>query len=233
MPEMNSQALILFARDPVIGQVKTRLEDGLDPDSVLKLYTCFLKDSIRLIRSIEGADRFIGVSPSNLSGFFSGLDREPSITVFDQQGKDLGEKMRHAFESRFAQGYEKVVIIGSDSPTLPKEYIERALASSKDLTLGPSTDGGYYLIGMAKPFVDVMRDVDWGSGHVLRQTLDRVRALGVSLKVLPPWYDVDRKEDLLFLKTHLELIAQSGLREDSDTGAFLKELDLKQEGARL
>ncbi len=224
MPGKNRNALILFARDPVIGQVKTRLQDFLAPETVLKLYTLFLKDSIRLIRSIKDADRFIGVAPSNLSGFFSRLDDGAAVSVFDQSGKDLGEKMQHAFTSRFAEGYEKVVIIGSDSPTLPAAYIEQAFASNRQLILGPSTDGGYYLIGMTKRFVDVLRGVDWGTEKVLEQTLAQVREQSVSLELLPIWYDVDRKEDLLFLKTHLDLIAQSGLPASSSTGEFLNEL---------
>ena len=221
-------ALILFARDPVIGQVKTRLQRFLAPETVLELYRRFLKDSIRLIHTVKGADRFIGVAPSDLSGFFSRLDGQFDVTLFDQTGKDLGEKMQHAFESRFAAGYEKVVIIGSDSPSLPPGYIEQAFAASKDLILGPSTDGGYYLIGMTQKFVDVMQGIDWGSERVLEQTLKRVQAQDVSLELLPLWYDVDQREDLLFLKNHLDLIAAAGLPAHSATREFLKELDLSE-----
>ncbi len=135
--------------------------------------------------------------------------------------------MANAFQARFAEGYERVVIIGSDSPSLPVDYIEQALSSEKDLTIGPSTDGGYYLIGMSGKLVNVFEDVAWGSDAVLAQTLERVKKSGCSLELLPPWYDVDRPEDLKFLQTHLELIEQSGQESTGGTGEFLKSLDIQ------
>ncbi|GJL80014.1 MAG: hypothetical protein NPINA01_30030 [Nitrospinaceae bacterium] len=227
MTKTRTKAIILFARDPVIGQVKTRLQPLLDPESVLKLYTCFLNDSIEKICKLESADRFIGVTPSDLSGFFSRLDNESALQIFTQEGKDLGEKMSRAFKERFREGYEQVVIIGSDSPSLPVAYIEQALNSKKDLTIGPSTDGGYYLIGMSQKPVNVFEGVAWGSDKVLAQTLERIKKNGSSLELLPPWYDVDRPEDLKFLETHLGLIEQSGPESTGATGNLLNELDLK------
>lgn len=219
------QALILFARDPVIGQVKTRLQGALAAEVVFKLYSGFLEDSIDKICAVEDTDLFIGAYPSPESEFFTELQPRVPIRVFSQEGADLGERMKNVFLQRIAEGYHRTVIIGSDSPSLPVEYIRKAFASEKELVLGPSTDGGYYLIGMGSRFVDVFSGVSWGSATVLGDTLTRIREGGVSLETLPVWYDVDLPEDLRFLKTHLELMAEAGLENRGVTGDFLKGLD--------
>jgi len=223
MEKNKDNAVILFARDPVLGQVKTRLSSSLDDETILRLYTCFVEDSLEKIRKVDNADCFVGISPSNLSGFFNGIEGS-DIRLFIQQGENLGDKMRQAFVDRFADGYKKVVIIGSDSPSLPVSYIDEVLTSDKDLMLGPSTDGGYYLIGMVGKVSDVFAGIAWGTDQVLDETLDRVKKAGVSLELLPVWYDVDFPEDLKFLKTHLELITQSGLCEGGKTKKFLDEI---------
>jgi uncharacterized protein len=223
MTIIKENAVILFARDPVLGQVKTRLSSSLDDETILRLYTCFVEDSLGKIRKVDNADCFVGISPSNHSGFFNGIEGSDT-KLFIQQGKDLGDKMRQAFVDRFADGYEKVVIIGSDSPSLPVLYINEALASDKDMMLGPSTDGGYYLIGMSGKVSEVFGGVAWGTDQVLDETLGHVKKAGVSLELLPVWYDVDFPEDLKFLKTHLELITQSGLCEVSKTKKILDEI---------
>jgi rSAM/selenodomain-associated transferase 1 len=229
MTKRKTKAIILFARDPVAGKVKTRLASFLNQDVILELYTRFLNDSIDKICQIKTADPFIGVYPSDSSGYFSRMNKniEHPPVVFPQEGGDLGEKMYNAFKTRFDEGFEHVVIIGSDSPSLPVAYIETALNSKKDLVIGPSTDGGYYLIGMYQKPVDVFSGgIDWGSEKVLKQTLDRVELHGSSLELLPPWYDVDRAEDLKFLKTHLELIAHASNGDVGTTGELLKGLDI-------
>ena len=213
----------MFARDPVLGQVKTRLSTSLDDETILRLYTCFVEDSLEKIRKVDNTDCFVGISPSDHSGFFSGIESS-DMRLFVQQGKDLGDKMRQAFVDRFSDGYKKVVIIGSDSPSLPVSYIDQALNSDKDLMLGPSTDGGYYLIGMSGKVSEVFGGVSWGTGQVLDETLDHVKKASVSLELLPVWYDVDFPEDLKFLKTHLELITQSGLCEVGKTKKILDEI---------
>ena len=223
MESKKDNAVILFARDPILGQVKTRLSSSFDDETILRLYTCFVEDSLEKIRQVDNADCFVGISPSNLSGFFNGIE-DSDTRLFIQQGKDLGEKMRQAFVDRFSDGYKKVVIIGSDSPSLPISYINQTLTSHKDLILGPSTDGGYYLIAMTGKVFEVFGDIAWGTDQVLEETLSRVKKTGISLELLPVWYDVDMPEDLKFLKTHLKLIAQSDLCEDGKTRKILDEI---------
>jgi uncharacterized protein len=220
MTKVHDNALILFARDPVLGKVKTRLSPFLADESILKLYICFLRDSLDTIWQVENTDRFVGVAPSNESGFFTEM-LAPDIQLFVQEGEQLGDKMRQAIQNRFAEGYKRVVIIGSDSPSLPISYIEKALNSDKDLFIGPSTDGGYYLIGMREKMIEVFDGVNWGTQTVLRETCERLMQKGVKLELLPVWYDVDSPEDLKFFKTHLNLIEQAGLKVTGDTGKLL------------
>ena len=223
MENKKNKAVILFARDLILGQVKTRLSSLFDDETILRLYTCFVEDSLEKIRQVDNADCFVGISPSNISGFFNGIE-DSDTRLFIQQGKDLGDKMRQAFVDRFSDGYKKVVIIGSDSPSLPVSYINQALNSDKDLMLGPSTDGGYYLIAMTGKVSEVFDGIAWGTEQVLDETLNRVKKVGVSLELLPVWYDVDLPKDLKFLKTHLNLIAQSGLCDCSKTKKILDEM---------
>ncbi len=206
--------------------MKTRLNPFLDPQTIFDLYLCFLADSIDTLCLVESADRFVGIKPSNLSGYFDRLDPSCAISVFVQEGQDLGERMQNAFASRFAEGYGKVVIIGADSPSLPTRYIHQAFASNRDVVLGPSVDGGYYLIGMCGNVVDLFEGVTWGGNTVLEQTRERLEGSGASLELLPTWYDVDRPEDLKFLKTHLELMAAASHGEGKSTREFLGQISL-------
>ena len=223
MEKTHDNALILFARDPILGKVKTRLSPFLEEGVILKLYTCFLRGSLDNIRQVENVDRFVGVAPSNESGFFIGT-LGSDIRMFFQEGENLGDKMRRAIQDRFTEGYERVVIIGSDSPSLPASYIYRAVGSDKDMVLGPSTDGGYCLIGMRRKVVEVFKDVTWGTETVLQETYKHLLQNGASLELLPVWYDVDTPEDLKFFKTHLDLIEQAGLGVFSETGKLLNEI---------
>jgi rSAM/selenodomain-associated transferase 1 len=227
MPDAIRNAVILFARQPVSGKVKTRLQPALGEAKTLGLYECFLQDSLALLTSLKNVDCFVGCHPAEGETYFKQLDSAQSVRVFPQEGADLGEKMKRAFSDRFEEGYDHVVIIGSDSPSLPNTYIENALCSSKDLVLGPSADGGYYLIAMHRKVVDVFKGVSWGTETVLKETCDRIAHLGASLELLPPWYDVDRPEDLAFLETHLDLMAHAGMTQATASYEYLKQMKVK------
>ena len=227
MTRTSAQALILFAKDPVAGQVKTRLSSLLDNSTTLNLYHHFLRDSIEKICSVAEVDRFIGIASNSQTGYFEDVSRRRSVQLFVQEGDNLGERMRRAFEERFKEGYERVVIIGADSPTLPTAYIEQALQSKKEVVIGPSTDGGYYLIGMQGKVTDVFEGVSWGTDQVLSETLDVLKGQRAEAELLPVWYDVDLPEDLRFLKTHLEWMVHSGLQENKATLEFLNQLHLE------
>jgi uncharacterized protein len=228
MTQSSARALILFAKDPVEGQVKTRLSSLLDASTILSLYHHFLRDSIEKICSVAEVDRFIGIASDPKTNYFDDVSKSQPVRLFVQKGGDLGERMRQAFEDRFREGYEHVVIIGSDSPTLPAAYITQALQSEKEVVIGPSTDGGYYLIGMKNKQTDIFRGVPWGTERVLSETLNVLKEQQAEAELLPVWYDVDLPEDLHFLKTHLEWMAHAGLlKEGQETLAFLNQLHLE------
>ena len=227
MTRTSAQAVILFARDPVEGEVKTRLSSLLDPPTILNLYRHFLRDSIEKVCSIAGADHFIGIASDPKTNYFDEVSRNHAVRLFVQKGGNLGERMRRAFEDRFKDGYGRVVIIGSDSPTLPIAYIEQALQSEKDVVIGPSTDGGYYLIGMRGKVTDIFERVPWGTDCVLSETLKALKDQRAEAELLPVWYDVDLPEDLRFLKAHLEWMAHAGLKEGMATLEFLTQLHLE------
>jgi len=227
MTPASARALILFAKDPVEGQVKTRLSPLLDAPTILSLYRHFLRDSIDKVNSVAEADRFIGIASDPKTDYFDEVSHNHPIRLFVQKGGNLGERMRQAFEDRLKEGYERVVIIGSDSPTLPIAYIEQALQSEKEVVIGPSTDGGYYLVGMQGKVTDIFEGVAWGTDRVLSETLEVLKDQRTEAELLPVWYDVDLPEDLRFLKAHLEWMAHAGLKEGMTTLEFLTQLHLE------
>jgi rSAM/selenodomain-associated transferase 1 len=186
-----------------------------------------LRDSIDKINSVVEVDRFIGIASDPKTNYFDDVSRSHPVRLFVQKGGNLGERMRQAFEDRFKEGYERVVIIGSDSPTLPIAYIEQALQSEQDVVIGPSTDGGYYLIGMRGKVTDIFERVPWGTDRVLSETLKVLKDQRAEAELLPVWYDVDLPEDLRFLKAHLEWMAHAGLKEGMATLEFLTQLHLE------
>ena len=108
--------MIFFAKDPVEGLVKTRLQTLLDAPTVCQLYLHILDDTLAKLGSVSGVDLFVGVHPANTSGFFDRTAVSHKMKIFNQEGADLGQRMRHAFQQRFKDGYETVVIVGADSP---------------------------------------------------------------------------------------------------------------------
>ena len=143
-----------------------------------------------------------------------------------QPETDLGQRMEVLMQWAFARGAERVVLVGSDSPSLPAAYIDQGLAllREKEVVLGPSTDGGYYLVGRRKGASRIFQDVAWSTGMVLEQTL--VRLEKQTLGLLPPWYDVDTPAEAGFLKVHLEALARAGSTQGRHSLAVLRDLAL-------
>jgi rSAM/selenodomain-associated transferase 1 len=160
-------------------------------------------------RRVHCEQRIIVYSSEGGSESFKGID---GFAVRAQVGRDLGERLAEAFNWAFSCKAERVIVMGSDSPSLPESYVENAfsLLWEREVVLGPSWDGGYYLIGMTRHRPEVFRGIPWGTERVFEQTLDRIEDLGVSLGLLPPWYDIDRPEDLRFFVSHLRGMIAAG-----------------------
>lgn len=203
------QALIVFARTPELGRVKTRLMKDLGAEETLKLYKSFVSETFKICGGLKGADKFLGSFPKIDDAFLNDLVRKYKFKgVFNQRGSDLGEKFVNAFNDRFNEGYEKVVIIGSDSPTIPVEYIKKAFQEleKQEFVFGPCTDGGYYLVGARRLYKKVFRGIPWDSSEVLNKTLDKLYTGKIKFSLLPFWYDVDDINDLGFYKRHIKYL---------------------------
>lgn len=194
------RCLIIFAKEPEIGKVKTRLSSELPQAQCLRLYRKFLRYTIELARNINCSDRIIAYDAYNKEPNY--LKKIASdFQFYRQKGNNLGERMFNAFMA-VASDNVKIIIMGSDSPGLPKSCINKAFSelSRNDLALGPTYDGGYYLIGMKKPCREIFKGIKWSSSTVFENTLKKAKRLGKKVVVLGPWYDIDRPEDLKYLR---------------------------------
>lgn len=204
--------LIAFLKNPLPGTVKTRLQVRYTPEQAARVYRGFILDCLATYRSVKAA---LYIAEADPPGAEEAVRRliGPGWTVRAQARGDLGVRMASAFERSFAGGAAHAVLLGTDLPSLPAQYVRQAfhLLAEKDLVLGPSTDGGYYLIGLRKPAPDLFRDIPWSTGRVLSRTLDRAAGLGLGL--LPPWYDVDTPEELDLLLAHTQALERAGARD--------------------
>jgi len=196
------EAVVLMAKAPVPGRVKTRLCPPLAPAEAARLYACMLGDAAEEISSVGRIARYLfldrPVAANTLRGApFSSFER------FPQRGKDLGEKMWDAAATAFRRGARRVVIVGADCPSLSAGTVRRAfleLSTGASVVFGPSVDGGYYLVGLSSPDERLFRGFRWSTAEVLRNAVARCRILSAPFSFLPPGRDVDTGEDLLVLR---------------------------------
>jgi rSAM/selenodomain-associated transferase 1 len=200
---MMHRTLLIFAKQPAAGRTKTRLCPPLSHAAAAELYACFLRDILALARQVPATSRVIVYQPEEAAGYFAAL--APDFALLPQQGADLGERMDRCFTTVLDAGPGAAVLIGSDLPTLPVSYVNQsfALLGEYDLVLGPSDDGGYYLIGMRRPHPHLLRDVTMSTPTVLRDTLAIAAELALRVALLPRWYDVDTPADLARLRAEL------------------------------
>lgn len=192
------KGLIVFAREPVPGRVKTRLGTALGDRAAAELYETMLRDVLTTARQLDSVETVV----------FWACEEETLPRLTDtyccrsrRQGPgDLGRRMQAAFEELFAGGFEICCIIGSDAPDLPLSYIQEAYrlleTRQTDVVFGPSRDGGYYLLGLRQVCPDLFTNILWSSAAVLEQSLAAARDSGLTATLLPEWQDIDTLEDL-------------------------------------
>ena len=199
-------AIMIMAKAPQAGEVKTRLCPPLSPQDAMTLYYAFLRDKIAQVRSLEAAHPTIAYTPSEGQSIFAAL--APGFTLIAQHGADLGARLANAFAQCFAAGHTGVIAIDSDTPTLPSSFLQQAIAllaiPKVDVVIGPSDDGGYYLIGLRALHHELFENMAWSTNVVLPETVRRATARGLQVAWLPPWFDVDTPEDLQRLQSTLE-----------------------------
>jgi rSAM/selenodomain-associated transferase 1 len=193
-----SAAIIVFAKAPVAGQVKTRLCPPLTPDEAASLHGSLVLDILERCQTLKGYDRILAGTPSSHHPFFRAMEARFKIPVWDQIGDDLGTRMASAFKQALGSPYRSVVVIGTDIPGINGPLLTTAVESLQDhdVVLGPTMDGGYYLIGLHFPVPDLFENIPWSTEQVYALTEQKIKMLGLTLKILPKLRDLDTAEDL-------------------------------------
>ena len=203
-PVQADAALAIFAKAPIPGQVKTRLCPPLTPDEAATLHGSFVLDQLERTKAAIAkfrlpVERILACAPSSAHVFFKIMAERQGVRLLDQEGDDLGARMHASFVSLFTDGFKRVVVIGTDVPSLPLTHYREAfdLLATHDLVLGPAQDGGYYLIGLTRPVGELFHDIPWSTDRVLAATRERAAGRGLTTALLPAWRDVDTLDDLL------------------------------------
>lgn len=188
-----SRSVVVLGREPLPGRVKTRLAAGVGPDAAALIYRELLEHALEVATSVD-ADVTLALAEPPLRGFRPPLD----VAVEIQAAGDLGHRMAAAVARRFEEGYDRVVLIGSDCPACAPGHLEEAFAvlEKTPVALGPASDGGYWLIGLREPAPEVFDGIVWSTPEVLEQTRERLRDLELEWRELETLADLDTGEDL-------------------------------------
>ena len=204
--------LVVVAKAPVPGEVKTRLYPKLTIDEATDLYRCFLQDRIKEIGRLTEIDLAISYTPEESKEYFSRFITN-GFHLFPQRGKNLGERLSNIFKDKLADKYDAVSIIDSDTPDLPRYIVQQSfqllMSNGVDAVFGPCDDGGYYLVAMRRPQPDLFQHIPWSTEAVLAATLERANAIGLKAELLPRWNDLDTFEDLIeFYNRHRHQLSE-------------------------
>ena len=191
---LSSTALVIFVRNPVLGQVKTRLAKDIGNERALAIYLQLLEHTLKITRSLSFR-KFIYYA-DEVSDY--DLWSVPGYTKRMQSGTNLGERMLNSFKELFEQGFTRIVIIGSDCLQLQTENLQEAvtLLESNTAVIGPASDGGYYLLGLTKLYPELFVNKPWSTNQVLTKTIDDFNNQGISYALLEELSDIDDITDL-------------------------------------
>lgn len=190
--------LIVFARAPEAGKAKTRLIPALGAAGAAALHSRLVTHTLTTVTNAALCPVQLWCAPDTTHPFFDDCKKKSPVTLHQQQGSDLGERMAHAMNHNLQQGFHSV-IIGTDCPALSATDFEQAftyLQNDNDIALAPAHDGGYVLLGLTRFSEKLFSDIQWGTGEVLTTTRERITTLQWSLAELKTFQDIDRPEDL-------------------------------------
>jgi hypothetical protein len=195
MTMLSTTALVIYVRNPILGQVKTRLAKDIGDERALKIYLQLLQHTLEITRSLSFR-KFIYYA-DQVSDY--DLWSVPGYTKRKQNGNDLGARMHNSFKELFDQGFTRIIIIGSDCLQLKTETLEQAVAllESNAAVLGPASDGGYYLLGLTKFYPDLFVKKPWSTDKVSSKTINDFINLGISYALLEELSDIDTVADLM------------------------------------
>ncbi|MET0501956.1 MAG: TIGR04282 family arsenosugar biosynthesis glycosyltransferase [Candidatus Binatia bacterium] len=204
---IRANAFAVMAKAPVAGQVKTRLLPAFTAEEAAELARALLVDQLHHLQGLHATDGYLVFAPEEGRRLMEDL-APPCFRLFSQQGDDLGARMAAAFSRLFDMGHKHIVIIGGDLPPVPLGYFAEAYdfleSGNKRVVLGPSHDGGYYLVGCNQPTPEIFHGMSWSHGEVLAQTRDRLTAIKVDHHLLPAWFDIDTRDDLDYFRSRLD-----------------------------
>lgn len=198
-------AVAIMAKAPAAGAVKTRLAPPLTVADAARLYRSFLLDKIEQVRALRHAHTVVAYTPAEAGETFERL--APGFELLPQRGPDLGARLASCLAELLARGHAGAVAIDSDTPTLPTAFLQQGvdilMRGDADVVVGPSDDGGYYLIGVRAERPGLFENIPWSTPGVLSETLRRAHAAGLTTASLPGWFDVDTGADLERLRASL------------------------------
>lgn len=188
------KVLLIFIKNPELGKVKTRLANSIGEFKALQVYKKLLKKTLHVAGKTDVRRQ---VWYSSFIDLEDEIDSD-SFEKYLQSGSDLGGRMKNSFQQVFDEGVDRAVIIGSDCPSLNEKIIENAFdrLEENDLVIGPSEDGGYYLLGMSRFFETLFDDIEWSTESVLKATLQKAKKNELRVYQLPVLNDIDNIEDL-------------------------------------
>src|SRR5262245_16609307 len=197
-----ANALAVMAKAPLPGQVKTRLQPSLTAEEAAELSRSLLVDQLNHLQELATTDFYLAFAPVDAQCLMEKL--APScFYLFPQQGDDLGSRMAAVFDRLFQMGHNKIALIGGDLPPVPLGFFNQAYtfleSSEKRVVLGPSRDGGYYLVGSNQSMPQLFSGMSWSHSEVLKETQNKLASLRVDYCLLPPWFDIDTVDDLRYL----------------------------------
>lgn len=199
-----TRAVIIMAKVPTAGNVKTRLQPFLSAEDCSELSEAFLRDAVNKAKTVCENVILAYLPDEKINDLKSIFPAQNNIV--EQTGSDLGEKMFNAFQFAFHKKTDAVVMIGTDSPSFPFDYIEQAfefLETNSDVVLGKTEDGGFYLIGLRKPVKEIFENVRWSSPDTFEQVFENIHRLNLHLREVPSWYDVDEQADFEKLREEI------------------------------
>jgi len=189
----SKNVLLIFIKNPILGQVKTRLASSVGDEEAMRIYKELLKHTRAVSLKLDATrvvcySHFIDAEDSWLPQHF---------VPYLEEGDNLGTRMSNAFETAFQEGAEKVVVIGSDCPKISTEILGDAFKALTDhkMVIGPSMDGGYYLLGMSHYSPELFNNINWSTPSVFEETTKRAKQLQIQANILPTLSDVDYLED--------------------------------------
>ena len=201
---MSNPIIVIMAKEPQVGLTKTRLCPSLTLDGAARLYEALLRDSISLAYGLDGIDLAIAVTPPESIAYFKGIS-PPDTLLMPVECIDIGDCLTQVLGNLLDMGYPSVLAFNADGPSVPQGYIQAAagLLDECDVVLGPSEDGGYYLVGLKQLHPGIFVGVTWSTHKVLNQTLIKIQELGLKAELLPSWYDVDTAADIERMRSEL------------------------------